>query len=267
MRLIFTFVILLLFGISCKDSNKQTRDEGATSQDSVTRVDKSYPEALEQVFEAHGGLDMWELQRTLRFTITRNGNKEVHTIDLQSRKDRVDAPEYSMGSDGENVWLLDPEGKYEGDPVFYHNLMFYFYAMPYVLADEGIRYSEAEPLKFGDKEYKGFRIQYEAGVGVSPEDEYYLYYDPDTMRMQWLGYTVTYGKDGPSDDVHWIRYDDWQLVNGVYLPASVAWYNYEEGKPTEMRNRVIFEEVNLRSTPLNTDFFARPPDAEVVKQE
>ena len=63
---------------------------------------------------------------------------------------------------------------YEGNPKFYYNLMFYFYAMPFILADDGIKYTDAEPLVFEGKSYPGIKISYEAGVGESPEDEYVI---------------------------------------------------------------------------------------------
>ncbi|MDC6352157.1 DUF6503 family protein [Zeaxanthinibacter sp. PT1] len=267
MKLLFPLLILALLGTACKEVKDNSKDKKDTPTDTTAIVESSYPDALGQVFDAHGGLDIWKLQRTLKFTLPKNNTEEVHTIDLYSRKDRIDATDYSMGFDGEDVWLHDPMNKYEGDPVFYHNLMFYFYAMPFVLADDGIQYQNAEPLQFQGTSYQGFRIQYEPGVGVSPEDEYYLYYDPKTMRMEWLGYTVTYGKDGPSDDVHWIRYNDWQLINGVYLPASISWYNYEDGRPTDMRKQVIFKNVNLRSSPVEPSFFKKPEGAEIAIQE
>ena len=122
--------------------------------------------------------------------------KETHTTNLYSRKDRIDASNFSMGFDGEQVWLLDENGNYKGDPVFYHNLIFYFYAMPFILADNGIVYGETEDLVFQGKRYPGIRISYEVGVGTSYKDEYFIHYDPETYQMTWLGYTVTYRERG-----------------------------------------------------------------------
>ena len=53
--------------------------------------------------------------------------------------------------------------------------MFYFYAMPFILADDGIIYEDVAALKFEGKSYPGIKISYESGVGESPEDEYILY--------------------------------------------------------------------------------------------
>ena len=67
-----------------------------------------------------------------------------------------------------------------------------FLTMPFVLADDGINYQDVEPLVFEGKTYPGIQISYESGVGESSEDEYKVYYDPETNKMTWLGYTVTY---------------------------------------------------------------------------
>ena len=70
---------------------------------------------------------------------------------------------YSIGFDGKDVWKLDPKDTYKGDAVFYHNLFFYFYAMPFIVADNGIIYSETPNLEFDGVSYPGVRISYNPG--------------------------------------------------------------------------------------------------------
>ena len=62
-------------------------------------------------------------------------------------------------------------------------------------------------------------------VGASSKDEYFIHFDADTHQMAWLGYTVTYRSGESSDNVKWIRYNDWQEVNGLALPKSITWHN------------------------------------------
>ena len=80
--------------------------------------------------------------------------------------------------------------------------------MPFVLADDGITYTNVEPLIVEGKEYPGIKISYEAEIGESPEDEYIMYYDADSNKMAWLGYTVTYFTKEKSKDWHFIKYAD-----------------------------------------------------------
>jgi len=148
--------------------------------------------------------------------------------------------------------------------VFYHNLMFYFYAMPFVLADDGINYSAAKALEFEGKSYPGIRISYNDGVGVSSKDEYFLHYDADTKQMAWLGYTVTYRSGEKSDKINWIRYNDWQEIEGLALPKSLSWYKVEDGKITEVANTRNFEDVVIEDTSKPADFYAKPENGKIV---
>ena len=67
-------------------------------------------------------------------------------------------PDLSMGFDGKNFWLADEKESYKGDPIFYHNLMFYFYSMPFVLSDKGLRYYDTEDLIFEEKRTPVFEL-------------------------------------------------------------------------------------------------------------
>ncbi|MCL6265366.1 DUF6503 family protein [Flagellimonas myxillae] len=259
-----TILALILIIASCKPESK--KEESKTIEPTVeTRQVRNYPKLLADIFTAHGGLDAWKSQRTLTFELPMEDAKEKHTIDLRSRKDRVDTEQISMGSDGKAVWLMDTEGQYKGDAVFYHNLMFYFYAMPFVLADDGIVYHETENLVYAEKSYPGIRIAYETGVGTSPKDEYFIHVDPETGKMAWLGYTVTYRTGESSDNVKWIRYDNWQTVEDLVLPKSITWYNYEGPKILDARSTVNFENVALSKDAKSGEFYAKPEKAVVVE--
>ncbi|MBS9461486.1 hypothetical protein KIM67_03625 [Flagellimonas sp. 389] len=260
-------VIILLLAIAigaCKPAPK--KEEAKTSpQEESLEPKKAFPEALEKVFAAHGGLETWNRHRTLSYDLPKKDFTETHTIDLWSRKDRVDIDKFSLGFDGKEVWLLDTENEYKGDAGFYHNLMFYFYAMPFVLADDGIIYSETEDLVYEGKNYPGIRISYESGVGASSKDEYFIHYNPDNHQMAWLGYTVTYRSGEASDNVKWIRYDDWQTLHGLTLPKSITWHSVEEGKILDARSTVAFENVMVDTNSKSEDFYAKPEAAKFVE--
>ncbi len=99
----------LLAVLNCKEAPKQTT---ATSEERKMEMEapkKEYPEALTQVFDAHGGLDNWKKKRNLTFTISKPDATEVQTIDLYNRTDKIEMPATSMGFDGDEIWLLDPE--------------------------------------------------------------------------------------------------------------------------------------------------------------
>ena len=243
------FVVVILF--SCKNN--------------TTKVDLSkYPETLQNVFTKHGGLEHWNEMNALTFELMKEEGNETHQIDLKSRRDRVEGTNFIMGNDGTNIWL-EADTSYKGNAAFYHNLMFYFYAMPFVLADDGIIYSEADSLHFEGKSYPGIHIAFENGVGQVSTDEYIIYYDAETYQMTWLGYTVTFKTKEKSDNFKWIRYDDWQSVDGFALPNSMTWYNVENDSITTPRGSREFENVIVGNRPFSDDVFEQTENAAIIE--
>lgn len=261
--IVYVLWILVLF--SCKDAQlKEVKSIVEESEQETEMTPRKFPERLSKILEAHGGLKSWKAKRTLAFEIPKDDAKEVHTTDLHSRKDKIEIAELSMGFDGKIVWLDDKNDNYKGNATAYHNLMFYFFAMPFVLADEGIRYDIAKDLVFEGKAYPGIHISYNDGVGASSKDDYYLHYDSETNRMAWLGYTYTFGSDKKSDDVIYIKYSEWMNVNGIVLPKSITWHVVEGGMIKDARNTVAFENVVLSETSKPDTFYAKPENAKVV---
>ncbi len=250
---ILSILIIIFFVFSCK----------TTTETSPIDFSK-YPKALQEIFKTHGGLAQWKQMQSLSYT-TVDPEKESKTwINLHNRHEKIQGSNYTMGFDGQEYWL-EAGADYTGNPKFMTNLMFYFYAMPFVLADDGIIYSETADLIFEGKSYPGIRISYKSGVGVSSEDEYFIHYDPETKQMAWLGYTVTYFSQKKSEKVRWIRYDDWEESNKVLLPSLITWYKLEEGQPTIPRNGVQFKEVKLSTKPFEESTFEKTSGAKVVE--
>ncbi|MFD2585712.1 DUF6503 family protein [Croceitalea marina] len=256
MKKLFLLALLLPF-IACKQARKEAAEVKEEVETIAENAQNEYPEALQKVFDAHGGLAAWKKQRSLSFVVPKPDSPETHTIDLWSRNEKIETPGYTLGFDGK-AWVFDANKAYKGNPEFYHNLMFYFYAMPFVLADEGIIYSETDDLVFEGLSYPGIKISYNAGVGTSPKDDYYIHYNAETKQMEWLGYTVTYRSGEKTDKVNWIRYNDWQNIKDLVLPNSISWYTVEEGEIKGLRNQVVFENVDLSNEAKSSDFYEKP---------
>lgn len=245
------YILLLFFFLAC--NNQQQSDPP------LIDINK-YPAEILKIFSHHGGLGNWHKMKSMYYEIVKPNGNEKQYIDLKDRREKIEASNFTTGYDGKDIWI-EADTSYKGNAVFYHNLMFYFYAMPFVLADDGIIYTEAEPLDFEGKNYPGIKISYDAGIGISPEDEYFVHYDPSTYEMTWLGYTVTYFSKEKSKKVKWIRYDDWKNFNGLLLPNSMTWYNQEEGKITEPRNTMEFSYVKVSETAFDDKLFERTAGA------
>ena len=237
---VIIFAALLLVG--CKEEQKPT-DYSQQDLDVTTSV---YPNPIAKIFEAHGGYDAWSAMKGMTYDIVRSDFMEKHIVNLKSRKSVIEYKHHLLGFDGSNVWVKDLDTTaYKSDPKFYYNLMFYFYAMPFILGDDGINYDEGPVLEVNDKEYPGVLISYEAGIGESPEDEYILFYDPETYEMKWLAYTVTFFSKEKSKKFNLIKYAEWEDVDGLKLPKTLQWHHFEDGEVGDMRNELTFANSKL----------------------
>jgi len=256
-------VALIISLLNCKNKSTPTEQYTDEQLDITTSV---YPENITKVFDAHGGIDTWSDMQSLVFTMKKPNGDEITTTDLKNRTSLIEMPKHTIGFNGEAVWLkLKDTIPYKGNAKFYYNLMFYFYAMPFVLADDGIMYEDVKPLEFDGVSYPGIKIAYESGVGESPEDEYILYYNPETYKMEWLGYTVTYFSKEKSKEFHFIKYSNWQRVNGLVLPETLTWYNYENNLPTTKRNDLKFTDIKLSKEKPEPQIFEAPEGATIVE--
>jgi len=251
-------ILCALIVIGCNHGKRETSREASAE----TFSSSDYPPSIDSVFLAHGGYDHWRQMRELQFSLEKG---EHQTIDLRSRRLRIDGNERTIGFDGHNVWVL-PDSLTEG-ARFYHNLFFYFYAMPFVLGDPGIHYQDIGERQLFGNTVHGIKISYGSGVGDSPKDNYILYYDPDTHKMEALMYTVTFRTQESSDNFRLIKYDQWQDVNGLLLPEKLQWYQYENDSVGEMRSEMLFSNVSLSDTLTDEELFTMPAGAGIAEMD
>ena len=250
-KILLLFVIL--FAVSCKNETKKDLKKEVA----IEVKKENFPTALGKVFEAHGGINLWRKAQTMSF----NKGEEVHTVDLHARKTSIQTPTYSLGFDGKEVWLAAvKKDAYKGNPEFYYNLYFYFYAMPFVLADDGIIYEKIADLVFEGTTYPGYKISYKANIGTSPDDNYRVYYNPKTYQMEWLAYTVTFTSKEANNDYHLIKYNSWENTSGLLLPKEITWYKTtKSGTPTvPARPATVFTLPLISEQKLSASFFEKP---------
>lgn len=261
-----TLVLLGLFLMTaCNDAKKKAETSSDTAEEAKVNP-KKYPEKLQKVFDAHGGIDNWNNAQTLVYEMVKPDKTEKHITDLHSRKTRLEGEGFTIGYDGKDVWLAQKDTTaFRSNARFYHNLYFYFYAMPFVLGDDGITYDKEESLTYEGVSYPGYKISYGDNVGDSPEDNYFIYYNPETYQMEWLAYTVTYFNGKPSNKRGYIRYENWQGIDGIKLPKVLTWFTTdEEGNLKAPRNSVEFTNVSLTKKAMDATTYARPEDGKIV---
>jgi len=262
------YYVVLLFCVGLIACNPKQAEKPTEKEMKVETPDlkANYPSAIWDIFEAHGSLHNWRQYKSLIFeTGSEEEGWEKHSTDLNSRLASIEASNYSMGYDGSNVWIKQDTAAYKGDPRFYYNLMFYFYAMPFILGDEGIQYTQVDPVTIQDQTYEGIKVSYNAGVGTSPEDEYIVYYDPATKKMHWLAYTVTYFSKEKSENFNIVHYTDWAETNGLLLPTEMAFYRFPNNQLGEARGSSSFKGVQLSKEMSKPADFQMPEGAKVIE--
>lgn len=265
----FTLLLLSLILLACnentKDADSQTTETSEDQSTETVAPVRVFPKSIGPLFETHGGVAKWEKMNSLYFEIEKASGVEAHSTDLKSRKALIEHENWKIGFDGSEVWLAQDSTYYKGNARFYHNLYFYFYAMPFIVSDPGISYQQmGEAMEIEGKKYLGTHISYKDDVGDSPEDQYIIYRDPETGQMAWLAYTVTYSEQINNKEFSYIKYGEWQEVNGLVLPKAITWYSVEDGKPVAPRNTVTFNKVSISDTALDQSMFSKPEGAEVV---
>lgn len=217
---------LALFLFSCAGEKQEVQTEVPQEVDVYTH----HSESIKKVFEAHGGFDTWTNLKQLSYE---NGGSKT-LVDLQRRYTRIESEAQTVGFDGKQVWVYPASENAERQRMRY-NLIFYFYAFPFVVGDPGIIYEDLDQVEIKAKTYNAVKVSYNDGVGDSPNDNYIICSNPETNQMEWLMYTATFGSEETSDRYSLIKYEGWENFEGVYLPSSLQWYQYANGKVGEPR--------------------------------
>lgn len=249
-KIVLVFFSLFLF-YSCIENKKEENQPIKK----IVNENKEYPSTLLKIFDAHGGLPTWQKMNSLSFEIVTPTGSEVHTTDLNSRHAIVESNAFKLGYDGVGVWLDDKESVFSGTAKYYYNRMFYLYAMPFIIADEGAFYTERKDAIIERKTYGVIHIGFERNVGESPKDEYIIYYNKETYLMEWLGYTVTFFEGNKNTDWQYIKYDSWMNKNGLLLPEKMVWYGTKNKGVFAPSKTVFFTKVNVSETALNKSLF------------
>jgi hypothetical protein len=258
-------VLVTTLILSCKteDKNEVAIDQELTEKKEMVDLSQ-YPDRLQDVLTAHGSLSKWSEMKSLTYIM---GDQETIT-DLKTRDIVVKSPTHTIGSKDGKVWIDQDSTHFpEARARFYHNLMFYFYAMPFIVADDGIMYNDVNPLDIQGTTYLGIKIGFQANIGDAPDDNYIIYYHPENKKMEWLAYTVTYGKEGKSDQYSYIKYNKWQEVNGLLLPQELIWYKVEQNKPTVPQGTPrVFTKVDIDAANMDVMTFAKPENGVFVDE-
>jgi len=247
MKKLFLLLIAILLLHNCDILSKKAKKETKNSHHS---------ESITKVFDSHGGFENWSKMKWLTYEID---SGEKHIVSLLDRKIRIEGKDRVIGFDGENVWV-SPDTITASRARFYHNLYFYFFAMPFVLGDKGVLYEDIPNKEIKGKIYEGIKISFGENIGDSPKDNYIVWLDAKTKKMEWLMYTVTYNSKEISNNYNLIKYDNWKDFNGVILPTSLKWYSFENDSVGKMSGERVFDKINLLENSFDKKIFEIPAE-------
>ena len=221
---------------------------------------------LDEALKAHGGVEAFRQFGTLQYDLKgvpfgpKAPLNDRQLFDLYSRRVLVTSNTYKIGFDGEQVWITDPEAL--GIPArFYAFAPFYFFGLPFFFADPGCKHESLGTKTLDGKEYDVVKFFYEAGIGDTADDNYVAYFDKETHVLKLVHYIVTYpalarGKSPEKLERHAIVYDEWQTVNGLYVPRKISSYAWENGQLVgESPPSISYEKVTFRKEQPEPEIF------------
>ncbi len=193
-----------------------------------------------------------------------NLTKETHFINLQTRETRIDAANFQIGFDGKDVWISPSRESFAGKSVrFYHNLYFYFYAIPYIFTDPGVTVSKVENKMMNGVSYETYSASFDPDKGDSPEDQYLMLINPETNRLEYLLYTVTY-YGNPNPSLSALKYEDYRDSGGLSFPRILTGYTYDNDSTGRIRYQVSFADVLVLDEEFEKSLFEKPENGVVT---
>ena len=263
--LVLALILLPACTADAPESNSTNTD---SSEEPTERPDA--PPVLHDAWAAHGGLDTWRAQRQLQYTLARTTGdtavRDDQLIDLRTRKVRIRGDDFVLGFDGENAWV-EPSLEafpYNYTPRFYTSTYFYFFAMPFVLADDGVIASDEGTATINGTTYRVTEIRYEDHVGDSPDDVYVVYTNADTGRLGLVRFSVTYGDRAPSAPNTALVYTDFATDSGITLPVAGRYHTWNDGPLGDpLGPEFALSDVQFSTDAPAPNLFAMPDEAEV----
>ena len=226
----------------------------------------SQPESMKAIWQAHGGLDTWNDYGLMQFTLGEGARAETHRINLSNRKVLIESDSFRLGMDGERVWVQPSLEAFGRDARFYHNLIFYFAAIPFVFDDPGVNIESLGEKVLDGKTYQAIAVSFDKGTGDADADEYIMLVNPKTNLVEWLLYTVTYFSGEKGDSYNALHYGDYRNVNGLMVAGKLTGYQYANDTTGAMRYENTFTSHTFMPEPLPDDSFIKPENAQYHKE-
>ncbi len=269
-KTVFAFVVLV-FVFACKTEKKvetSISEEPSKSESiALSPEEKQGIELLENCLKAHGGMDIWKSFVGLEYNLNDNGKQVYQITHLKDRRAYLKSKKYEVGFDGKVAWAVPNASEVSGkSAAFYYNLDFYFIGVPFLLKDPGVNISYAGKAKINDRTLESLKVTFGSEVGLTPEDVYYLYINPETNLLEILTYSVSYFDKENSEVSSAKVYSNYQKVQGLMMPHKMENFEWKDGAMGKSKNHLrIFSDIQFLKEISNEEIFEVPQDAVVEK--
>ncbi|MUH37971.1 hypothetical protein D9O36_19130 [Zobellia amurskyensis] len=232
-------IIALLFCllISCKETKQKPNSKILDSSKASSITEDT--SLLDKCINAHGGIKKWKSFTGISYNLEENGKTVYQLTNIKDRRAYLKSDDYEVGFDGKVAWAKPDASKIPGkSAAFYYNLDFYFLGVPFLLKDPGVVATDEGASVINGENYETLKITFGSEVGLSPEDVYYLYLDPETFRLEILTYSVSYFDKKNAQINSAKTYSEYQEVQGLMMPTELENFAWEDGELGESTNHV-----------------------------
>ena len=246
-----TWTMLIVFSVlltSCEEK-KSAPD---------ARLDQ--PEEFIKLLDAHGDWKKWIEAESFSFAMVHETTLEWenHYISLVDGKTRIDADLFQAGNDGEKVWISPSRQSFRGQSVrFYHRLYSTFLSIPYILTDTATTVKKIPNHTFNGKSFEALEATLKPGTHPGPSDRYVLLTDPETGRLAWVLFVVTFFDKG-NQIQEALSYEDYRDAGGLIFPRVITGYQVENDSSKRIRYQASFSDVFLVDEKLDNDLYKMP---------
>ncbi|MCP9235208.1 hypothetical protein [Lewinella sp. JB7] len=272
MKFVYIYLCLsCLILCACEDEIAEGRalwDQTVTSrvdgqEPAMADVDPEFLETL----DAHGGLGRWRAFTAVSFLLrdfpTGDGERtlaDFHRVDLRTRNQNIEGENYRIVSRGDSTWISPGVAVTGIPPRMYNNASFYLFGMPFVFGDPGLSVEHAGTTTFRSETLEQFDVTVPDDTGDGGND-YRIYVDPQTHQLRYGAWTVSYPAVADLELHQVARFDDWQTVNGMLVPAAITLFTKEGEEPTADTPGapIYFERVAFSDRAFSASIFERPP--------
>lgn len=142
----------------------------------------------------------------------------------------------------------------------------YFMLTPFKLSDQGVNWKLLNDTLFFGKKVNAGKLFFNSGTGLSSNDWFRLYLNPETSVLQGMVFISTQGRtvEEAMKEMEVVTYNDYRMIEGVPFPhhIEIALWDPKTG-PTKTLIGVDVRSVKFFSR--KDHWFTLPSDRELLK--